>query len=494
MQPEDQLVKERIRKLNELKELGIEPYAYNYDQKDYASDVLKKHEKLNPEQTTDETVKVAGRIIGMRRMGKATFAHLLDDSGKIQLYFREDVLTKDKYKILKKFDIGDIIGAEGNIFRTKMGEITIKVSEFTILTKSLRPLPEKWHGLKDDELRHRMRYVDLIVNPVVKNRFVMRSHIVNSIREFLLSKGYLEVGTPILQPIYGGANAKPFTTHHNTLNMRLYLRIANELYLKRLLVGGYEKVFEFCRDFRNEGIDTTHNPEFTLMETMTAYNDYKDSMKLNEEILAYVVKKVKGSLKFTYQDNKMDFTPPFKRISMVDAVKKYTGHDFNEVKTLEEAREIAQKLKVEITDDMTIGYILAEICDELVEPHFIQPTFLIDYPRDVSPLAKPIPGNPEYVERYELIICGNEYANVYTELNDPALLRKNWEDQKKMIESGDEEAQHMDEDFVRALEYGLPPCSGIGIGIDRLIMLLTDTPSIREVIFFPTLRPEEKDK
>jgi len=370
----------------------------------------------------------------------------------------------------------------------------VNVKKFELVTKSLRPLPEKFHGLKDTELRYRQRYVDLIVNPEVKKTFIIRSKIIQAIREFLHKEGFIEVETPALQPIYGGATARPFITQHHALKMPLYLRISDEMYLKRLIVGGFERVFEFCTDFRNEGIDTSHNPEFTQMETMAAYDDYNDSMKRTERMIEFVAKKILGTTEIEFDGKKISLKASFKRLKMVDAVKEATGVDFSNLKemSLEKAREVARKHKVDIDEDMSVGFILAELCSELVESKIINPAFIIDYPRDVSPLAKPVKNNPEFTERFELIIAGMELGNMYSELNDPAELRRNWKEQEERLKKGDEEAQRVDEDFIKAMEYGMPPTSGIGIGIDRLVMLLTNNTSIREVILFPTLRSEKK--
>ncbi|MBU0666941.1 MAG: lysine--tRNA ligase [Nanoarchaeota archaeon] len=491
MLPEDQLIKERIRKLNEIKEQGIEPYEYRFDQKNHAKELQEKYKHLKKEDKTRNKAVVAGRIIILRRMGKATFADLQDATGKIQLYFKQDDLGKPKYNFLKKLDVGDIIGVEGTIFKTRMGEVTVYVKDYKLLTKSLRPLPEKYHGLKDVEARYRQRYVDLIVNPEVKDTFVIRSKIFASMREFLEKEGFLEVETPILQAVYGGASAKPFVTKHNALDMNLYLRISNELYLKRLIVGGFEKVFEFCRDFRNEGIDTKHNPEFTLMETMSAYDNYEDSMDRTERMLEFMAKKVAGTTKIKYQGTTINLKAPFKKITMVQAVKKETGYDFSKIKNIEEARKIARELKIQVTSEMGIGAILAEICGEKCEPKFVQPTILYEYPREISSLAKIKKSKPEYTERFELIIAGMEFGNMYSELNDPQILRENWKLSEEKLEKGDEEAEKKDDDFIRSLEYGMPPTSGIGIGMDRLVMLFTDSASIRDVILFPTMRPEK---
>lgn len=488
---ENQLIKERIRKLNEIEEKGVCAYAYKYNKTHNSEEVNSKYAHLNKEEHTEDKVKVAGRIIAFRRMGKASFIHLQDQNGKIQLYVSEDSVGKEKYKFLKKVDIGDIIGVEGVVFKTKTDMVTIEITNYEFLTKSLRPLPEKWHGLKDEELRYRMRYVDLIVNPEVKKSFMIRHQMINEIRTFLVNEGFIEVETPVLQPIYGGGLAKPFKTHHNALDMPMYLRISNELYLKRLLVGGYEKVFEFSRDFRNEGIDTRHNPEFTIMETMCAYADYMDSMRLTEQMISGVAKKILGTTKITYQDKEIDLTPPWDRITMVEGVKKYLGKDFENI-DIETARKYAKELKVEINDEMGVYGIMAAVFDELCESKIVNPTFVMDHPVEISPLAKKKWEQPDFTERFELIIDGREYANVYSELNDPRILRENFEHHQKLRESGDEEAHPVDEDFLRALEYGMPPASGIGIGIDRLAMLLADAASIRDVLFFPAMRKENE--
>lgn len=490
MEEEHRLIQERVRKLNELRTLGILPYAYKFVKTHFAEDIKTKYQSLNNEEKTQDIVKIAGRIVQMRDMGKIAFAHILDSSGKIQIFFKSDDI-QEKYKLLKKFDIGDIIGVIGTVFKTKTGEITIAVTDFELLTKSIRPLPDKFHGLVDQELRYRMRYVDLIMSPETKKAFIIRSKIIESMREFLTKKGFIEVETPILQPMYGGAAARPFVTYHNTLKMNLYLRISNELYLKRLLVGGFEKVFEFCRDFRNEGMDTKHNPEFTLMETMAAYWDYEDSMRCTEEMLEHIALNVLGTTSIKYGDNIIELKAPFKKIRMVDAVKDVTGVDFSNI-TIEKARGEAGKHNIKFTEFMGTGAIMAEIFSGLCEPNIIQPTMIIDHPKETSALAKETKYSKDFTERFELIIAGKEYGNVYSELNDPAILRDNWKRQEELLSKGDEEAQKTDDDFLKALEFGMPPASGIGIGIDRLAMLFTDSQTIRDVILFPTLRPENQ--
>ncbi len=487
---EEDLIRERREKREELRKLSINPYAHRYEPTHKAAELQQKYAHLKPEEKTNDTVVVAGRLISIRRMGKATFAHLLDATGKIQLYLREDDLKKG-YDVLGLTDIGDIIGAEGVMFKTKTGEATLHVQKYAFLTKALRPLPDKWHGLQDTELRYRMRYVDLIVNPHVRDVFTTRSKIISTMRAIFEKHDFLEVETPILQPIYGGAHAKPFTTHHNELKQKMYLRISNELYLKRLIVGGFDRVYEFSKDFRNEGIDTRHNPEFLAVETMAAYWDYRDSLKMVEEIISETAKKVCGTTKITYQGQEIDLTPPWTQITMQEAVKKHTSIDFGKIKTLKDARAAVAKAKIKIPATMSKGEMLAAVYDEAVEAKLIKPTFVMDYPVEVSPLAKKKQTDSDFTERFELVIGGREYANVYSELNDPDVLRENWEQQKKLREVGYEEAQETDDDFLRALEYGMPPTSGIGIGVDRLIMLLTNAASIRDVILFPVLKEEK---
>jgi lysyl-tRNA synthetase class 2 len=482
---EADLIKEREKKLEEIKKLNINPYPNRFDFKDHVSDILKKYGKLKNEESSKDKIVIAGRIRAIRNMGGAAFGNVEDSTAKIQFYIKKDE-DEEQYRLFNLLDIGDIIGIEGNAFRTKRGELSIHAKKLTLLTKSLRPLPDKWHGLKDTEMRYRQRYVDLIMNPDVKKTFETRTKIFDIMREFLVSKGFIEVETPILQPIYGGALARPFKTHHNELKREMFLRISNELYLKRLIVGGFEKVFEFSKDFRNEGIDTRHNPEFTLMETMCAYADYKDSMKLTEEMLAYVAKKVVGTTKLEYQGQKIDLTPPFRKITMMDAVKEYAGADFSIIKKDEDAKRKAEILGVK-TEGSSVNEIMADVYDQIVEEKIIQPTFVMEYPVEISPLAKYKPGQLDFTERFELIIGGREYANVYSELNDPIQLKKNFEEHIARKQKG-KEAHPMDRDFMRALEIGMPPTSGIGIGMDRFVMLLTNQPSIRDVIFFPILK------
>jgi len=491
MEKESQFESVRKQKVADLREKGINPYAYTFDQKHHADEINKKYENLKPEEQTKDIVSVAGRIMQLRSMGKIAFVHVQDQSGKVQLYFRENDLGKDKYKLLKKFDIGDIIGAKGKIFKTKKGEVTIYVDDFEMLTKSLLPLPEKWHGLKDPELRYRQRYVDLVMNPEVKKVFVVRDKIIEYMREFMKKDGYMEVTTPILQSQYGGASARPFVSKLNALDMQVYMRISNEMYLKRLIVGGFERVFEFSVDFRNEGIDRTHNPEFTLFEAMTAYSDYFGGMKLVEELTEYVVKKITGKTKIKYQGIDIDFKAPWKRITVKDAIKEYAGIDIESMSDDEIADFIA-KHNIQIEGGFEKGAAIMAIVEEFCEKNFVQPTMLYDYPIETSPLAKPKRDDPKYAERFEHYINCFEVGNHYSELNDPNILIENWKKQEAALKKGQSEAQRMDDDFINALKVGMPPTCGIGIGVDRMVMLLTDQTSIRDVIFFPFMRPKEE--
>lgn len=486
------LIKQRIEKINLMKGKGINPYPARFRRRDSAGGIRDSF-------TDDESreVSVAGRIRTKRMMGKASFANIEDQSGSIQIYAKKDTLGDERYELYKTLDIGDIIGVEGTTFRTKSGEITIQVEDFVFLSKCIRPLPvvkEKEGKLFDEfsdrEQRYRQRYVDLIVNPRVRKDFVLRSRIISSVRNFLEERGYIEVETPMMQAIPGGAAAKPFTTHHNALDIDLYLRIAPELYLKRLIVGGFEKVFEINRNFRNEGISTKHNPEFTMVELYEAYADYNDMMTIAEEMISRLAHDVLGGYSIEYQGNQIDLSPPWERISFVDAIKKYTGFDFNEIKTADAAQEAASSLGLKIEDDLGVWKIADEIFEERVEENLIQPIFVTDYPKELSPLAKVKEENPAFVERFEPYIAGRELGNAFTELNDPFEQRARFEEQVKMREAGDEEAQMMDFDYITALEYGMPPAGGMGIGIDRVVMLFIDTASIKDTILFPLLRPE----
>jgi len=480
------LMRARRQKLNTLLSRGINPFGERYDRTHMAKEIVEDFDELE-----GKTVSIAGRVMTKRGHGKAGFVHIQDMSGRVQIYGRVDDLG-EQYDLFDSLDIGDIVGVKGTVFKTRRGEVTVACKELKILCKSLRPLPEKWHGLRDVELRYRQRYVDLIVNPEVKEVFILRSKIITAIRDFLNSKGFLEVETPTMHPIPGGANARPFITHHNALDMDLYLRIALELHLKRLLVGGFEKVYEIGRIFRNEGISTKHNPEFTMLELYQAYADYEVMMELVEEMIAYIAEKVLGTMKIIYQGEEIDLTPPWQRLTMLGAIEKYTGIDFSAVNDDGDLKEIAEKFDIEMEKPYSKGKLINEVFEVAVEPRLIQPTFVIDYPIDISPLAKRKPDNPDLTYRFEGFIGTFELANAFSELNDPIDQRERFEKQVEMKKAGDEEAHAMDEDFIRALEYGMPPAGGLGIGIDRLVMVLTDCPSIREVILFPTMRTREE--
>ena len=482
----NELMKVRWGKMAAIADQGIEPFGRNYNVTHHAEEVLAAFEQME-----GRTVRVAGRLIAVRGHGKASFAHLMDMSGKIQIYFRQDVLGEKAYENFHLLDIGDIIGVEGIVFKTHRGEISVKVTSFDFLAKSLRPLPAKWHGLKDVEIRYSQRNLDLNVNPEVKNTFIIRSLIIQSLRRILESRGFLEVETPMMHPIAGGAAARPFVTHHNALDMTLYMRIAPELYLKRLIVGGFERVYELNRVFRNEGISIKHNPEFTMVELYQAFADYQDIMKLTEEVMAGVTQDVLGTTKITYQGKDIDLTPPWTRMTMTEAVKKFAGVDFEEIKTIEEARAAADRLNVKYENNHGIGGILNNIFEAFAEEHLVQPTFIIGHPTEISPLAKRNKDNPEITDRFEAFIFAREMANGFSELNDPIDQEGRFLKQVAQRESGDDEAHMMDRDYVTALEYGMPPTGGLGIGIDRLVMLLTDNYSIRDVILFPHMRHKE---
>ncbi len=488
-----ELLRVRRDKLEELKNAGRNPYEITkYDVDTESVDAKKKFEMLEAEKGEEVgesyTVSLAGRIMSRRIMGKASFMDLQDGSGRIQCYVRRDDVGEDIYADFKKWDIGDIIGIKGFVFRTKMGEISVHAREIVLLTKSLRPLPEKFHGLTNTDMRYRQRYVDLIMNPEVKDTFIKRSKIISTIRRFLDAQGFIEVETPMLVSNAGGASARPFETHFNALDEDLRLRISLELYLKRLIVGGMNKVYEIGRVFRNEGLDTRHNPEFTLMELYQAYTDYHGMMDLTENMYRHIAMEVLGTTKITYNGIEMDLGKPFERITMVDAVKKYSGVDFNEIHTLEEARAVADKHHVEYEKRHKKGDILNLFFEEFAEEHMIQPTFVMDHPIEISPLTKKKPENPEYVERFEFFMNGWEMANAYSELNDPIDQRERFAAQEEALAQGDEEANRTDEDFLNALEIGMPPTGGIGYGIDRLCMLMTDSAAIRDVLLFPTMK------
>ena len=485
---EEQLLQERLNKLEELKK-NYNLYPSQYNKKDDIGPIVSKFEKIKTGEETKTKVQTAGRILSIREMGKASFFDLRDYSGKIQCYISEGDLKKKYENLFKNLDIGDIVGVKGLIFKTKKGELSIKVEDLFLLTKTLRSIPSTWYGLKDMELRYRQRYVDLIVNPEVKDVFIKRSKIIQSMREFLVNEGFAEVETPILQPIYGGTNAKPFKSFLNDLKMDVYMRISNEMYLKRLIVGGYEKIFEFSPDFRNEAVDRTHNPEFLQMETMWAYADYTMNMDLCEKMVEYIAKKVLGTTKFQYLDNAIDVKRPWVRLTIVGAIKKYLKLDVLKMSDNELLKYIKDN-KLELKGKFSRG-LAYELIFSLVEDKLIQPTIIYDFPAETSILAKPKEDDPLWAERFEAYVNGYELINSYSELNNPQLLEKYWEQQEKDRIKGDAEAQRMDKDFLRALEYGMPPASGLGIGIDRLTMLLTNSRSIRDVIFFPFMKPEE---
>jgi len=505
-----ELLKVRRDKLQELQNAGEDPFKITKFDRTHTSGEIKddytEEERTLTKRGTDETetimakiskldgqiVRVAGRIMSKRGMGKVGFVHIQDIDGQVQLFVKKDILGEDEYNKYKKLDIGDIVGAEGEVFTTQTGEISVRVNYVTLLSKSLLPLPEKYHGLVDPDLRYRQRYVDLIMNEDVKKTFIARSKLVRAVRNFMDSKGFIEVETPTLNTIPGGANARPFITHHNALDIDMYMRIATELHLKRLIVGGLEKVYEIGRIFRNEGMDIRHNPEFTTIESYEAYADFNKVMDNTEELIRYCAKEVCGTEQITYQGVEIDLSH-FERLTMIDAIKKYSGVDFNEIKTDEEAIKIAKEKHLEIDPiKSTRGDIIALFFDEYVEENLVQPTFITEYPVEISPLAKRKPDQPELTERFELFITGREIGNAFSELNDPIDQRKRFEAQAALRAAGDEEANFVDEDFLNALEYGMPPTGGVGIGIDRLAMLLTDSYSIRDVILFPTMKPLDK--
>ena len=486
MLDENHLVAIRKEKLEELRKQDKDPFKITKYNRTHNSEQIRE----NYDELEGKDVTIAGRMIAKRIMGKASFCHIQDMQGKIQSYVSLNDLGEESYKAFKTYDIGDIVGITGFVFKTKTGEISVHAKEMVLLTKSLRPLPEKFHGLKDTELRYRQRYLDLIVNPEVKETFIKRSKIIKELRRILEEEGYLEVETPMLTTVATGDAARPFITHHNTLNLDMYLRIAPELNLKRLIVGGFDKVYEIGKNFRNEGMDIKHNPEFTNVEFYAAYEDYNDMMNMAEKIISTIAQNVLGTTKITYQGVDIDLTPGWKRISMIDSIKEVTGIDFNEIKTDEEARALAKEKGIELEETkQTRGHVINEFFEEYVEDTLIQPTFIIDYPVEVSPLTKRKPSDPSLVERFELFIGGREYGNAYSELNDPLDQYERFVKQQEAKEKGDEEAGGMDEDFVTALEIGLPPTGGMGIGLDRLIMLLTDSASIRDILFFPTMKP-----
>ena len=482
----------RVRrdKMNSLREKGMDPFGKRFERTHLTEELISEFGELEKEEIESKnvSVKIAGRIMTKRGKGKAGFAHLQDLTGQIQIYVRQDAIGEEQYDIFNSADLGDLIGIEGTLFKTKVGELSIKAKNFVFLTKALRPLPEKFHGLKDVESRYRQRYLDLITSNESKNTFINRSRIIQSMRRYLDGQGYLEVETPLMHSIAGGASARPFITHHNTLDMQLYMRIAIELHLKRLIVGGLEKVYEIGRVFRNEGVSTRHNPEFTMLELYEAYADYRDVMSLTENMVAHIAQDVLGTTTVQYGEYEIDLKPEWTRLHMVDAIKEHTGVDFWKQMSNEEARALAKEHGVGITEHMQYGHIVNEFFEQKVEEHLIQPTFIYGHPVDISPLAKKNDEDPRFTDRFELFIVAREHANAFTELNDPIDQRERFEAQLKEKEQGNDEAHEMDDDFIEALEYGMPPTGGLGIGIDRLVMLLTNSPSIRDVLLFPLMR------
>jgi lysyl-tRNA synthetase class 2 len=488
--PEKEYREQRIAKLAHLRDSGIEPYPAHVSYRQTTTEAITAFQQASEGQQV--TAQVAGRLMAIRSMGKSTFAHIMDGTGRLQVYFRRDVLGEDSYDtLLKDIEVGDFIGVEGVLFRTRTGEITVEVKSMAFLSKALLPLPEKWHGLRDVETRYRQRYLDLIANDDVRKIFITRTRIVSAIRRIMEARGFLEVETPVLQPIYGGAAARPFTTYHNALDRTLYLRIADELYLKRLIVGGLDRVYEIGHNFRNEGISTEHNPEFTVLEVYQAYADYHDMMRLVEDVYSGVAQEVLDSTVITYQGNQIDLTPPWRKVTMRDAILQSSGLDIDAHRDYDSLWTAAEEQGVKLKKQPSWGKLVEKLFETTVEPGLIQPTFILDYPVEISPLAKKKPGAPHLVERFEFFIGALECGNAFTELNDPLDQRQRFADQGRAAAAGDEEAHPMDEDYLTAMEHGMPPTGGLGFGIDRMVMLLTDQPSIREVILFPQLRSKE---
>jgi len=490
LQDEGELVRRRLEKLEELERQGINPYALRYPHQDNTAEIRERFSSLEDGEESDYIARLAGRIMAIRRHGKASFADLEDSRGRLQVMTSVDSLGEEAYEFFQQLDIGDWGGFDGIIFKSRRGELTLRARSFELLSKSLRPLPEKWHGLKDVEVRYRQRYLDMIVNPKVKETLITRGKTIKQLRCFLDERDFVEVETPMLQPIPGGATARPFSTYHQALGQELFLRIAPELYLKRCVVGGLERVYEINRNFRNEGISYKHNPEFTMLEFYMAYADYLDLADFLEEMLADVVGAVKGDLAFPYQGRKTDLTPPWRRIGLLEAVSQAVGQEITSSTAEELLRGLAAKNEIQLEKGWGPGKIITELFEKLVEPNLWEPTLVMDYPREVSPLARPHRADPFLTERFELIVAGREIANAFSELIDPIEQRRRFEEQARQRERGDEEAHVIDYDYLRALEYGMPPTGGLGLGIDRLVMLLTDSHSIREVILFPHLRSE----
>ncbi|WP_377863640.1 lysine--tRNA ligase [Bacillus sp. R86525] len=488
----DQLLVRR-EKLHNLREQGIDPFGKRFERTNSTTDLVSLYGEFSKEELEEKeiTVSIAGRIMTKRGKGKAGFAHIQDLQGQVQIYVRKDTVGDEEYELFTTADLGDLVGIEGKVFKTNVGELSVKAIGFTLLTKSLRPLPDKYHGLKDVEQRYRQRYLDLITSMESRETFVTRSKIIREMRRYLDDNGYLEVETPMMHAIAGGASARPFTTHHNALDMELYMRIAIELHLKRLIVGGLEKVYEIGRVFRNEGVSTRHNPEFTMIELYEAYADYNDIMKLTENMVAHIAKKVLGTTTIQYGDYEINLEPEWTRLHMVDAIKQHSGADFWNPMSVEEARELAKEHNVEIKDTMEVGHIINEFFEQKVEDKLIQPTFIYGHPVEISPLAKKNDEDPRFTDRFELFIVAREHANAFTELNDPIDQKERFEAQLKEREQGNDEAHMMDDDYIEALEYGMPPTGGLGIGIDRLVMLLTNAPSIRDVLLFPAMRHKQ---
>ncbi|MCP1161558.1 lysine--tRNA ligase [Bacillus sp. 1813sda1] len=488
----DQLLVRR-EKLHNLREQGIDPFGKRFERTNATNDLLSLYGEFSKEELEEKeiSVSIAGRIMTKRGKGKAGFAHIQDLHGQVQIYVRKDAVGDEEYELFKTADLGDLVGIEGKVFKTNVGELSVKATGFTLLTKSLRPLPDKYHGLKDVEQRYRQRYLDLITSMESRETFVTRSKIIREMRRYLDDNGYLEVETPMMHAIAGGASARPFTTHHNALDMELYMRIAIELHLKRLIVGGLEKVYEIGRVFRNEGVSTRHNPEFTMIELYEAYADYKDIMKLTENMVAHIAKQVLGTTTIQYGDYEINLEPEWTRLHMVDAIKEHSGADFWNPMSVGEARELAKEHNVDIKDTMEVGHIINEFFEQKVEDKLIQPTFIYGHPVEISPLAKKNDEDPRFTDRFELFIVAREHANAFTELNDPIDQKERFEAQLKEREQGNDEAHMMDDDYIEALEYGMPPTGGLGIGIDRLVMLLTNAPSIRDVLLFPAMRHKQ---
>ena len=492
MEDSSALMDQRREKLEEIRQLGVDPYAYKYSPTHTTQEIREQFAEVGDQPDETKSVRVAGRIMTKRDHGKSGFAHLQDGSGRLQIYVRQNAVGEEAYQVYRKLDVGDIIGVDGPVFRTRTGELTVLVNEVELLAKSLRSPPEKWHGLQNKETRYRQRYADLMMNPDVMQVFINRTRMIQAVREYLNQDGFIEVETPILQPVYGGATARPFTTHHNALDMPLYLRIANELYLKRLIVGGFDRVYEFSKDFRNEGIDHDHSPEFTMIELYQAYADYEDMMGLTENLLAHTAQTVLGTTEITYKGDSISLDPPWRRLTMIESIKEEAGIDVDKLSDAE-LRDAVLDAGIELEGAAPRGKLIAELFEAHVEPNLVQPTFIYDYPIEISPFAKKKRESDRFVERFEFFIARMEMGNAFSELNDPIDQRERFIEGAKKGDDGDEDGLMIDEDYLRALEYGMPPTGGLGFGIDRLAMLLTDQTSIRDVILFPQMRPERTD-